>query len=271
MLSTTGPDDAYENNDLPRQVVQRVEAAANSPSLGTIQGQRIIRQLALVDGADYYRFRTAAASTSSNFVRLNFGNANGNLDLKLVGAGGKAVLRQSIGNTGTETINLNGLAAGIYFIKVEGKNGQTNSVYRLTFQLPTPPPPPPPPPADDLYEDNDSLVQVGNRAAGTNSPNLGNYTARTISNLTLNDSYDVFRFKVNSTLGSGAFVRVNTTASLDMVLFNSSGRPIRSSEAYLGQNTISFSGLVTDTYYLQITHYALGSTGPFNYSLTFGA
>lgn len=271
MLSTTGPDDRFENNDLPRQVVQRVEAATNSPSLGTIQGQRIIRQLALVDSADYFRFRTAATSTSANFVRLNFGNANGNLDLKLIGASGKTVLRQSIGNTGTETINLNGLAAGIYFVKVEGKGGQTNAVYRLTFQLPTAPPPPPPPPADDAYEDNDTREQVALRAPGVNSPHLGNFSARTVTGLILNDTYDIYRFTALSSFGSSAFIRINSTASLDMVLFNSANQPVRSSEAYLGQNTINLSGLLNDNYYLQVTHYALGTEGPFNYTLTFGA
>ena len=267
MLSTTGPDDRFENNDMPRQVVQRVEAATNSPNLGTITGQRIVRQLALVDSADYFRFRTAAVSTSANFLRLNFGNANGNLDLKLVGAGGKTVLRQSIGNTGTETINLNGLAAGIYFVKVEGKNGQTNAVYRLTFQLPTAPPPPP---MDDAYEDNDTREQVALRAPGENSPHLGNFSSRTVSGLILNDTYDIYRFTATNSFGSGAFIRINSTASLDMVLFNSANQPVRSSEAYLGQNTINLSGLLNDNYYLQVTHYALGTEGPFNYTLTFG-
>lgn len=269
-LSTTGPEDAYEDNDLPRITKARVKAGLNSPNLGLIQGEKIIRQLALVDSGDVYRIRTSATGTSADFIRLNFGNANGNLDLKLFGASGTNLLRSSLGNTGTETISLNGLAAGTYFVRVEGKNGQTNAVYRLTFKTPTPPPPPPPPPADDPYEENDTLQQVGNRAPGLNSPNLGDYAARTVSGLKLNDTYDIFRFKVTSKLGFNAFVQINSTASLDMVLFNSAGRPIRSSEAYLGQRGISFAGLVTDTYYLQVTHYALGATGPFNYALVFG-
>ena len=163
----------------------------------------------------------------------------------------------------------------MYFAKIEGKNGQTNAVYRMTFQLPTAPPPPPPPPVDDAYEDNDTRPQVGARtpdAAG--SPNLGNFAARTVSNLILNDTYDIFRFTVTSGMGplsSSAFVRVNSSSSLDMVLFNSAGQPIRSSEAYLGQNSISLAGLGNDNYFVQVTHYALGAEGPFNYSLTFGA
>lgn len=270
LLSTVGPDDKFEDNDLPVTVVRAPQGAANSPNLGVVSGQKIIRQLAMVDSGDYYRFRTSYAGTAADSVKLNFGNANGNLDMQLIGAGGKAVLRSSLGNSGTETISLNGLAAGTYFIKVFGKNGQTNSVYRLTFQGPTAPPPPPPP-TDDAYEDNDTIVQVKARGTGDNSPNLGYFSARTVSGLILHDTYDIYSFTVSSTLGSNAFVKVNASVPMDMVLYNSAGTPIRSSEAYLGVFQINLAGLIADRYYVQVTHYALGTEGTFNYSLTFGA
>lgn len=255
--------DRFENNDTPAVVRQSPVAGVNSPNLGRISGQNVYRNLTLEDGADFYRFRLLAPGESTHFARINFGNTRGNLDLKLVGPGGAAVLAQSIGNRGIERISLDGFSPGWYFIKVEGKNGATSPTYRLTLNTPAANP------NDDLYENNDTLEQVMAKAAGQNSPNLGVISAnRTLGNLKLNDTFDIFKFRFNFAPSTISFVRVNSTTPLDMVLFNAQGQSVRSSEAYLGQNSISLAGLPLGDYYVQVSHYALGTPGTFNYSLT---
>lgn len=259
-------DDRYEDNDTAGAANRAVQAAPNSPNLGPIQGTKQIKQLKLVDASDYYKIRLTTTGTSADFAKINFNRANGDLDVRLYGANGKRLLRSSQGTTGVEQVSLQGLAAGAYYFRVYGKNGATNPIYRLTINGPTPVTQQP---GDDAYEDNDTIEQVAARQPGPQSPNLGQITTQTISNLKLADGYDIFRFTVTSTLGPTAFVHITSADPLDMVLFNSAGQPVRSAEAYQGQYTISFDNLIPDSYSLQITHYALNTPGTFNYSLAF--
>ena len=159
--------DRFEHNDTASQTKLAPVAAQNSPNLGPVSGQKVYRNLTLEDNADFFRFRLLAPGEAGHFARINFGNAKGNLDLKLIGPGGAAVIASSLGNTGTERISLDGLSPGWYFVKVEGKNGAQSPVYRLTLNTPTPDP------NDDLLENNDTLARVMAKAPGQNSPNIG--------------------------------------------------------------------------------------------------
>ena len=268
-LLSGAPDDRFEDNDLPRTVVRAAEGATNSPNLGLINGQVVLRSLALCDSADVYRIRFNSAGTSANFVRINFNGARGDLDLQLLGASGTRVLSTSARVGGPETISLQGLPAAAYFIRVVGKNGATNPNYTLTINaagVVTNP-------NEDAYEDNDTLDQASAATPGApNSPNLGAINAsRVLSGLKLNDSYDIFKFSIASTVGAATpkFIRLDSTAPLNLVLFSSTGQSLRSAAAYLGQRSIDLTGLNAGEYFIQVTHYALGTAGSFNYALNF--
>jgi hypothetical protein len=269
-LLSGAPDDRFEDNDLPRTVVRAAEGATNSPNLGAVSGQRVIRTLALCDAADVFRIRLTSAGVAGNFIRINFNNARGNLDLQLLGASGTRILASSLNNSGPETISLDGRAAATYFIRVLGKNGATNPNYTLTINAPTGVIVNP---NEDAYENNDTLEQASAGAPGAaNSPNLGAISAaRSISNLKLSDTYDIFKFSIASTVGATTpkFVRIDTAAPLNLVLYNSAGQSIRNAAAYLGQFSIDMTGLAAGEYFVQVTHFALGTAGTYNYGLTF--
>lgn len=118
------PDDRYENND--------TQAAA--ADLGTVSATKAVSGLALADAADWYTFTTTGGNGGS--VAVAFAAAQGNLDLRLVNAAGTA-LATSAGTGNAETVSLNGLAAGTYWVQVYGAN---NPAYTLTVTPPTPAP-----------------------------------------------------------------------------------------------------------------------------------
>jgi hypothetical protein len=126
--TTTVPtDDSYENND----------TFATASNLGTLTASQTISSLVMADAADWYRFTTSTTGTSSNAISIAFQNSQGNLQLALYNASG-ALISTSTGTGNSESVSLNGLAAGTYYVDVFGANGATNPNYSLTVAAPTP-------------------------------------------------------------------------------------------------------------------------------------
>jgi Leishmanolysin/Bacterial pre-peptidase C-terminal domain len=92
----------------------------------------------MADSQDWYRFTTTAAGSSSNTVSISFQNSQGNLQLALYNSSGTLVgTSQGTGNS--ESISLNGLAAGTYYALAYGNAGALNPNYSLTVTAPTTP------------------------------------------------------------------------------------------------------------------------------------
>jgi hypothetical protein len=126
--TTAAPtDDSYENND----------TFATASNLGTLGASKTISSLVMADAADWYRFTTSATGTSSNTVSISFQNSQGNLQLALYNASG-TLISTSAGTGNSESVSLNGLIAGTYYVDVFGANGATNPNYSLTVVAPTP-------------------------------------------------------------------------------------------------------------------------------------
>lgn len=126
------PDDAYEDND----------SFAQASNLGTLTAPTTVSGLALADSADWFRFTTTAAGTSASSVAIAFQQTQGNLALQLYNSNGQLV--SSANGTGnSETISLNTLAAGTWYVRVTGTSGATNPNYSLTVTPPVATTPPP--------------------------------------------------------------------------------------------------------------------------------
>jgi hypothetical protein len=125
----TGPaDDSFEEND----------TLAGAASLGTLTATRTVGGLVMADAADWFSFTTASAGTPAQSVSIGFQNAQGNLALELYNASGQ-VLGASNTTGNVETVSLNGLGAGTYYVRVYGDQGATNPSYTLTV-TPSPAP-----------------------------------------------------------------------------------------------------------------------------------
>lgn len=115
-------DDAFENND----------SLSAARDLGTLSAAQTFSNLIMADSHDWYRFTMGGAGVSGDLVSINFQNAQGNLQLELYNSGGSLV-NSSLGTADSETISLNGLAAGSYYVHVFGAGGALNPNYSLTI------------------------------------------------------------------------------------------------------------------------------------------
>lgn len=132
-VKATLADDVRENND----------TLATASNLGSLASTTTLSGLVMADGADFYRFTT---STPGGAVQIQFKNAQGDLDLSVLDSAGK-VLMSSATTADGEKLNLTGLVAGTYVVRVTGKSGAYNPVYSLTLTPAASPPPvtlPPP-------------------------------------------------------------------------------------------------------------------------------
>jgi hypothetical protein len=124
-----GSDDPYEDND----------AFPQAFNLGTLGEPQTYADLVLADSADWFSFTMNGPGTAGDRVRLDFQQADGDLDLELYDATGKFLARSDSGGDGEE-IALEGRAAGTYFVAVTGNLGATNASYALLIDpgVPTP-------------------------------------------------------------------------------------------------------------------------------------
>jgi hypothetical protein len=107
--------DAYEPND----------TTAHAISLGTLSGS--------ICAGDEDRFSLTIGAGRSLTVKLDFVDANGDLDLVVVGPSGTQV-GISEGTSNEELVSLSNLTAGTYMIRVYGYDGATNN-YTLTTSV----------------------------------------------------------------------------------------------------------------------------------------
>lgn len=276
LLDTAAADDAYEPNDTPRQVLSL--SSPGGPWLGAVEGDLSIAGLKLLDRADWFRFRLTTQGQPGDDVSIAFRNRRGNLDLDLFNARGRNLLDSSATNRATESVSLDGLAPGWYMIRVTGRDNATNPLYRLTFDAPIDTP-------DDgggdsggddgggtpVIEYNDSFDLVDAAPAGApGSPSLGVLTSPiALAGRTLDDTYDIFKFTVAATPSANASVSISSPHAFNLSLFNASRQSIGFASGYMGQTSLSLSGLAPGEYYVQVTHYVLGLEGAFNYDLAF--
>jgi hypothetical protein len=231
-------DDRFENND----------SLGSATNLGTISATQSVPGLVMADSADWFRFATTTTGTTSDSVSISFLHAQGDLDMYLYNANGQS-LRGSTGVGNSETISLNGLAAGTYYLRVYGYRGVFNPSYSLTLNRGSTTPPPPAP-TDDVYENNDTI---------STAASLGTLTADTTrSGLVMADAHDWYSFTMNGAGVSGNVVSISfthTQGNLNLELYNSQGTRIRQSVGTTNTEQISLSGLAAGTYRIHVYGY----------------
>lgn len=124
VVTASAGDDRFEEND-------SLAAAANLGRLTTTQ----TFALSLQDGIDWFRFEIGGGGAAASTITAQFRHALGDVDIELYDSTGNLV-RLSNGITDRETISMDRLARGTYFLKVFGFNGATNPDYSLTINPP---------------------------------------------------------------------------------------------------------------------------------------
>lgn len=235
-------DDGYENND----------TFETATPLGTINGRRVVDNLAALDD-DYFSFTLSAAGASANFVRIEFTQANGDLDLYVYDQ--SKLVAKSDGVRDNEQVTLSGLPAGDYYVLVHGYDGAQNASYRLIVDAPNG--------ADDSLEPNNSLA-----AASDLGPIAGQFVREGLAEF----DDDWYRFATSDTGTASSFAQIDFAHSdgdLDLELRDSAGTLIERSESVTDRERISLDGQPAGTYYLHAYGYAAASNS--QYTLTIDA
>lgn len=108
---------------------------AHAYDLREIQSATILTNLSIDSSSDtdWYRFDTLQAAGPSQYVRIDFRQSYGALNVQLDDSAGNPISTQATANANNSIqISLAGLAAGSYYIQVSGAGGATNPNYVLT-------------------------------------------------------------------------------------------------------------------------------------------
>ncbi|MFO0875887.1 MAG: SdrD B-like domain-containing protein [Gemmataceae bacterium] len=206
--------------------------------------------------ADWFRFTTLAAGTASSFVRIDFRNAQGDLDLELRDANG-VLLRQSSGAADAELISLAGLPAGTYFACVVGHNGALSPAYSVTVD-------PPRPLVADSREPNNTRGTA--TALGTVR---GTLVVPGLSIHTDTDS-DWFQFIIVARGSASHAVRIDFPGAhgdLDLRLYDAAGTLLATSASNADSERISLLDRLAGTYFVQVVGYQGATQAGYQLSL----
>jgi hypothetical protein len=129
------PDDAYEPNDNKAQA--DLPVGANSPNFGPVAGSLVLNDLALQGDEDWYRFELTQTATAANFVRLDANDDDGDINLAVYRSNGTTLVGFEA-DGGTEQVELAGMLAGTYYIRVYPHTFPQNSNPDYTLQIVAP-------------------------------------------------------------------------------------------------------------------------------------
>ncbi|MBW4492767.1 MAG: pre-peptidase C-terminal domain-containing protein [Oscillatoria princeps RMCB-10] len=234
-------DDYFEEND----------DFTTAADLGLLQWSNPYYGLAIQSNdPDWFRFEIPGTGAYGDEVRIDFQQYLGDLDLYLYDAN-NALVGSSTTASDSETVSLEGLAAGVYYAEVVGWGGASNPDYTLSISAygqGT---------GDDFYEDNDDF---------NSATFLDLQLQNTYDNLAIiSGDEDWFSFDIGSTGSAGDAVSINFDhfqGDLDLELYDASGNLIRGSSTTDYIETVSLDGLAAGTYSARVYGYG-GAANPY--------
>jgi len=259
------PDDRFEQNDTASETRDCPEGASDSPNLGLIADRRVIENLTMQDAADWFRFRLDRIGTGYDVARIDFDGSEGDLGLWMYESDGQTLVDGSTGFVDYQELSLQDLPAGTYFVKVCGRDDQTNPEYKLTVGMQ--------PTSDDAYEPNDTKEDVERQPQGAeNSPNLGALISpHVIEHLKMSDEDDWYRFEMATDGTADDYVQIDFSHNQgDLILYvvysGKTGSQMRLSNTDEDYERVSLEGMPAGTYYVRVRGYR-GASNP-DYTLT---
>jgi clostripain len=201
---------------------------------------------------DWFKFDLQKQGISGNYVGISFDTYQGDLDLELYNASG-TLIKSAKGFRDVESVSLESLTVGTYFVKVSGFSSKTNPDYTLFINTS----------GSDRFEENDTKEQAKTLNRNTN--------LQTWDSLSIDDQ-DWFKITLPSGVTSNDFVGISfdhSQGDIDLELYNSTGTTkLQESKGVGNTEKISLAGLSGD-YYVKVLGYN-NATNP-NYSLTVNA
>lgn len=227
-------DDNYESNNSTGTAYDLSEHSG--VFLSKIEGGGVM------NNSDYYEYVVPLGSTSL-FVELFFLDAEGDIDVRLLGPNGNEILR-SAGVTDNEfMLLLPGLGedtidAGSYFIHVYPWIRAEGNAYNMVVSVEEPPPTPPPAPEDN-YEENDLFGQGTSYDVNSIRGGLLSDIDGTGTQLDNNDWYTFTVPSGENLLTVSALFTHYAEGDINMALYNSNGTPIITADSATDNESIT--------------------------------
>ena len=219
------------------------DTLATAWDLGTLEGFEELGPFSIHEPGDedWYRFETSATATSWDGAAIAFWHEEGDLDLELFDADGE-LIADSDGIDDLEWVEMEGMKAGEYFLRVTGFEEATNPDYWLTLNTPEPT-------ESDFAEPNESLEEAYDLR--------GVEGLEIIDGLSINVPGDVdwFRFETLGTATDWHNVSIaffDDLGDLDLALYDNSGHLLASSEGVGGFEFVSLDELPAGEYYAAV-------------------
>jgi hypothetical protein len=207
---------------------------------------------------DWFMFQSQSAWTDAHYVEVLFSHSAGDLDLRLYDAQGDH-LRQAESSTDNERINLQGLAAGTYYVEIRGRNGAQNG-YVLAIAAPCVEVPP------DRFETNKTDATAADLRQVSGSQRWEGLTIHS------GTDRDRFQFQTLAPSTDAHHVEIlfsHSAGDLDLRLYDAQGNCLRQAESVTDRERISLQGLAAGTYTIEAwgyggaqNHYDLAIVAP---------
>ncbi|TRV50784.1 MAG: hypothetical protein EWV53_14205 [Microcystis panniformis Mp_MB_F_20051200_S9] len=240
--------------DLNTQFSQQLEAGVTFIQLGDSSNKPL--SIHNASDVDWFKFTITSEGKLGDYASISFNHTAGDLDLELYNNSGQ-LLKSSNGIANSHAIDLKGLAAGTYALKVLGYGGSTNSAYSLAIQAP-------------FVEKTGDWSESNNTSA--TAKDLGTIIdSYSKGNLSIHNTTDVDWFKF--TLGAKGGIEDNISINfnhgqgdLDIELYRADGVTlVGDSTGVTDIEEISLNNLAAGTYLLKVFGYN-GAANP-DYSL----
>ena len=223
-------DNGQRNDDLP-SATDLSSRIKDKSSVGSLSIHN-------TNDVDYYKFTLPVRGTANHKLGISFNNALGDLDIALLDQTGN-VLDRSETATGEETLSLDGLAVGVYYLKVYG-NGEATNRYTLNWDFPKVAF------AADAFEPNNSM------ASGTQLVANSTYNATIHS---YSDS-DYYKFHLGQLGRNADFLTVERTAGtgyLTIYIYGKYGESVsKTTLEGFGEISLSLASLAIGDYSILI-------------------
>jgi Ca2+-binding RTX toxin-like protein len=250
------PPDAHEPNNSKTDAVD----------LRTIEGSTTVADLSIdnPDDTDWFQFTLASSATEGHSVRIEFDHEQGDLDLALHNDNSQLDISDSVENF--ESISLDGLLAGTYWIEIFEYSGQTNPQYNLTIEAPLDRDPDP-----DRFEDNDTLETATAVRSDANTGTLAGDVS--LDGLSIHSAVDAdlftFTSVATSTTAHGISIEYrHGDGDLVLELLDANGSSVATSTGHGGFADVSLAGLGAGNWYARVS----GLSGDTNvYEIAFDA
>ncbi len=209
--------------------------ARNMGFLGSIN-QGFQDWVGWADRNDFYRFVTTG---TTNF-RLTLNGLGADADVELQNWQGQVIQRSQQGSSNSEAINVDGLGAGIYHVRVY-RYGNANTYYNLDLRAEIPAPPD--------YSGNNFYQARDIGVLGSNAQAYQDWVGWA-------DRDDYYRFTLNGVQNLRLTLE-GLNADADIAIFNIQGQRIGLSQnSGSDSESLSLSGLSAGTYYAQVYRYS---------------